>query len=126
MKKNFLKILFFTLCSILFLSCSGDDDNSNSYPESTVGTTWYREETANQSGQTVVIDFYMNFETSTAGSLEAETTAAGTNISQQFNFTYTYSNGNGVANFEDSNIGTQNFTINGNKLKLDGEVLVKL
>lgn len=125
MKKNFLKILCFTLCSILFLSCS-NDDNSNSYPESTVGTTWYREETANQSGQTVVIDFYMNFETSTTGSLEAETTAAGTNISQQFNFTYTYSNGNGVANFEDSNIGTQSFTINGNKLKLDGEVLVKL
>ena len=124
MKKKLL-FLFLTFCPILFLSCS-NDDNSNSYPESAVGSVWYRQETANQSGQVVIIDFHLTFETSTTGNLEAETSVAGTNISQHYNFTYTYSNGNGVANFEDNNIGTQNFTINGNRLKLDGEVLVKL
>ena len=91
-----------------------------------MGTVWYRQETTNQSGQVVIIDFHLTFETSTTGNLEAETTVAGTYISQQYNFTYTYSKGNGVANFEDNNIGTQSFTINGNRLKLDGEVLVKL
>ena len=124
MKKKFV-FLFLTFCPILFLSCS-NDDNSNAYPESTVGTVWYRQETANQSGQVVIIDFHLTFETSTTGNLEAETTVAGTYISQQYNFTYTYSKGNGVANFEDNNIGTQSFTINGNTLKLEGEAMVKL
>jgi hypothetical protein len=126
MKINFLKFLVLTLLSITLFSCNNDDGGSNSYPESIVGTVWHRQQTANQSGQSVVIDFYISFETSNSGNLEAETTAAGTNISNQYDFTYTYSNGNGVANFEDSNIGTQNFTIRGNKLKLDGEELTKI
>lgn len=124
--KNFLsKIAILTLLSIFTFSCDSDDDNNSSYPETVNGTTWYRQETTTQSGQTIEIDFYLVFENSDTGYLEADTNAAGTNITQTFDFNYTYSDGNGVAEFDDNNIGTQNFTISGNKLTLDGETLTQ-
>lgn len=125
--KNFLpKLVILTFLSIFTFSCSSDDDNNDSnYPESVSGTTWYRQETTSQSGQTVEIDFYLVFQNSDSGYLEAETNAAGTNITQTYDFNYTYSNGNGVAEFDDSNIGTQDFTISGNRLTLDGETLTQ-
>ncbi|MEH1009404.1 hypothetical protein VDP25_16825 [Winogradskyella sp. ECml5-4] len=125
--KNFLpKLVILTFLSIFTFSCSSDDDNNDSsYPETVSGTTWYRQETTSQSGQTVEIDFYLVFQNSDSGYLEAETNAAGTNITQTYDFNYTYSNGTGIAEFDDSNIGTQDFTISGNRLTLDGETLTQ-
>lgn len=107
------------------ISCSSDDSIDSSYPDSVDGTSWYRQETTVQSGQTVDIDFYLIFENSNSGYLEASTYAAGTNITQYYNFIYTYSEGNGVAEFDDGNIGTQPFNISGNRLTLDGETLTR-
>ena len=107
-------------------SCSSDDDNNDSSNlESVNGTTWYRQETATQSGQTFEIDFYLVFQTSDTGYLQADTDAAGTNINQTYDFTYIYSQGNGTAEFDDNNIGTQDFTVSGNQLTLDGETLTR-
>jgi len=57
--------------------------------------------------------------------LEADTYTAGTNITLTYDFDYTYSNGNGVAEFYDSNIVIQDFNILGDKLTLDGETLTR-
>jgi len=117
-----LLILF--LSSLIFVSCD-NDDNDTDYPESIDGTTWYRQETETQSGQTFDIDINMVFENSTEGYLETRTVAAGTNIVQTYDFTYEYSNGTGILHFEDTNIGNQNITINGNKLRMDGKDLIR-
>lgn len=118
-------ILFLTVtASFLATSCS-DDDNNTTYPDSLNGTTWHRQQTVNQSGQSITIDFYMVFETSEIGHLEAETNSTGANISQVYDFTYEYSQGNGISVFEDSNIGTQDFVVNGNTLTFDGENLTR-
>ena len=67
----------------------------------------------------------MVFQTSDTGYLQADTDAAGTNINQTYDFTYVYSQGNGTAEFDDNNIGTQDFTVSGNQLTLDGETLTR-
>jgi|SRR5690606_2835116 len=126
MKNLLSKLLLVTFLSFFTLSCSSDDDsNDQNYPEDIQGTTWYRQETTTQSGQTIEIDFYLVFDSSDTGYLEADTNAAGTNITQTYDFSYTYSQGNGTAEFDDSNIGTQNFTVSGNQLTLDGETLTR-
>lgn len=126
MKKFFPKLLILLLVTAFTFSCSSDDDSNDSDNLADLeGTTWYRQETATQSGQTFEIDFYLVFQTSDTGNLRAETDAAGTNINQDYDFTYVYSQGNGTAEFEDSNIGTQAFTISGNQLTLDGETLTR-
>lgn len=123
MKKT---IYFLTalLSFVLFTNCSSDDGNNSTYPESVTGTTWYRQETVNQSGQSVTIDFHLVFETNNTGYLEAETNSAG-GVVQTYSFDYTYSQGHGNAVFDDPNIGNQDFTVNGNILTLDGENLTR-
>lgn len=121
--KKLLLVLFLTAFTF---SCSSDDDSSSSDQLAEVeGTNWYRQETVTQSGQTFDIDFYLVFQTSDTGYLEAETTASGTNINQTYNFTYVYTPGQGTAEFDDSNIGTQVFIVSGNQLTLDGETLTR-
>lgn len=126
MKKLFPKLFILMFLTAFTFSCSSDDDNNDSSNlESVNGTTWYRQETATQSGQTFEIDFYLVFQTSDTGYLQADTDAAGTNINQTYDFTYVYSQGNGTAEFDDNNIGTQDFTVSGNQLTLDGETLTR-
>ena len=126
MKKLFPKLFIVMFLTAFTFSCSSDDDNNDSSNlESVNGTTWYRQETATQSGQTFEIDFYLVFQTSDTGYLQADTDAAGTNINQTYDFTYVYSQGNGTAEFDDNNIGTQDFTVSGNQLTLDGETLTR-
>jgi len=124
MKTIFKSFVILFLSSLTFVSCSNDDDDTD-YPESIDGTTWYRQETQTQSGQTYDIDVDMVFENSNNGYLETSTVAAGTNIVQTYVFTYTYSSGSGTASFSDQNIGIQDFTINGNKLRFDGKDLTR-
>lgn len=122
--KNAIYFLLAVLTCVT-LGCSKDDDNNSSYPQDIEGTTWYRQETTTQFDQTIEVDFYLVFETSDSGYLEAETSSQGTNITDTYYFTYVYSQGSGTAEFEDSNIGTQDFTISGDKLTLDGETLTQ-
>lgn len=128
MKNSLSKFIVVTLLSIFILNCSNSDDDNNeqSFLTDIEGTTWYRQETTTQSGQTIEIDFYLVFETFDTGYLEAETNSAGTNIIQTYDFIYVYSQGNGTAEFDDNNIGVQNFSVSGNQLTLDGETLTKL
>lgn len=126
MKTLFSKLFILMFLTAFTFSCSSDDDNNESSSlESVNGTTWYRQETATQSGQTFEIDFYLVFQTADTGYLQADTDAAGTNINQTYDFTYVYSQGNGTAEFDDNNIGTQDFTVSGNQLTLDGETLTR-
>ena len=123
MKTLITKFLFLSI-AIFTLSCSSDNGTS-SYPESLDGSTWQRHQTTFQSGQTIETDFYMIFQNTTSGNLKAVSLVSGTNITQNFYFTYVYSQGRGTAVFEDANIGSQAYTISGNKLVLDGETLTK-
>lgn len=126
MKKLFPKLYIVMFLTAFTFSCSSDDDNNDSNNlENVNGTTWYRQETVTQSGQTFEIDFYLVFQTSDTGYLQADTDAAGTNINQTYDFTYVYSQGNGTAEFDDNNIGTQVFKVSGNQLTLDGETLTR-
>ncbi|MDB0600262.1 hypothetical protein PL373_03720 [Tenacibaculum maritimum] len=126
MKNLFPKLLIVIFLTTFTFSCSSDDDSDNSSNlEDVEGTTWYRQETTTQSGQTIEIDFHLVFQTSNTGYLEADTNAVGTNINQTYDFSYVYSQGNGTANFDDSNIGIQDFTISGDQLTLDGETLTR-
>lgn len=124
--KNIFYSLTLFLSVISISSCSSDDSPSQAAPEAVNGTTWYRQETTTQSGQSVTIDFYLVFESASAGHLEAETNVQGNNISQMYDFDYEYAQGHGTAYFDDSNIGTQEFVIHGNTLTLDGENLTKM
>ncbi|NQY30391.1 MAG: hypothetical protein HRT69_13070 [Flavobacteriaceae bacterium] len=126
MKNFFSKLLIVMFLTTLTFSCSSDDNNNDSSNlESVEGTTWYRQESTTQSGQAIVIDFHFVFQTSDTGYLEADTVAAGTNINQTYDFTYVYSQGIGTTVFDDSNIGTQVFSVSGNQLTFDGETLTR-
>lgn len=127
MKNFFLKLLIVTFMSFFTLSCNSDDDNTDNqnYPANIQGTTWYRQATTTESGQTIEVEIYLVFDSPNTGHLKADSDATGVNITQTYDFTYVYSQGSGTAEFDDSNIGTQNFTISGNQLTMSGEILIR-
>ena len=124
MKNLILKLLFVAFLSFFTVSCDKDDDNKNqSYPQDVIGTTWYFQEIDTESGETIVVDVYLVFETSDTGYIEAYSDVA--NLTQTYDFTYSYSKGIGRAEFYDNNLGTVNFGVSGNQLVFDGETFTR-
>ncbi len=125
MKNLISKLLFVAFLSFFTVSCDKDDENKNqNFPLDVIGTTWYFQEIVTQSGETIAVDVYLVFETSDTGYIEANSDVA--NLTQTYDFTYSYSKGIGRAEFYDNNLGIVNFGVSGNQLVFDGETFTRL
>ena len=108
MKKIILCTL--VLVSVLFTSCSKDDDSNES--PGIEGTSWFGE----YQTQGFTFDYNVEFETVDAGYLSA----AGVTR----NFTYVYSQGEGTVEFKDKK-ETQRFLVSENTLNFGPVTLTK-